>query len=206
MIWLRAEYPLVPVCEAGRTPEEALAYLGELNAQLNKIRADFSSDRFDEREMMIRSRRHLFRKLVSGQKMTQHELKRKMLLCRSRMDPNSPCVLMTLDHDATEDNQLMGLLQDQDHLLERRLFQSFGGDVRGFHVLPLVTKNGEVYVLAGSLRASAGESRTEDLTAVLENCVKEGILHAEEYQGLHLRITGMEVLPSLYAMCSDFQG
>lgn len=201
--YLRQEYPLLPIFETAANPADALAHLGGLKTLLNRLRSDFSSDTFDEQQMMIRSRRHFFRKLVSGPKMTSQEVRREMRLLRSRMDPDKTCILMELQQTALEEDRLVGRWQDSDHLLERELFQSFGGDVKGFHVLPLVTEEGKVIVLAGALRDQAQE---EDMTTALDECVREGIQHAEEYRGLHLRVTNVQVLPSLYALCSDYAG
>ncbi|MBQ8073174.1 MAG: hypothetical protein IJ231_05330 [Clostridia bacterium] len=199
MAYLQACAPLLPIFEAGRSPEEVQVYLAELNALLNRIRADFSSDAYDEQKMMIRARRHFFRKLVDGRKMTCRELYRGLRLRRSRMDPDYPCMLMRLQAE----NRQEGTWQDVDHLLELGLFRSFGGDVEGYHVLPLVTQEGKIYVLAGPLRGQREETR--DMEAMLESCVREGIRHAEEYQDIQLRITGIEKLPSLYALCVDYQ-
>jgi hypothetical protein len=41
--------------------------------------------------------------------------------------------------------------------------------------------------------------------SVLENWIREGIVHAEEYQGLRLNVAETEVLPSIYALCSDYR-
>ena len=201
--FLRAEYPLLPIFTAGKTPEEVLEYLGELRILLNKLNADFSSDRHDPQTMMIRARRHLFRGLVSGRSLTRQRLTRELRLVRSRMDPDRPCILMDLERIPSENENLGGEWQDRDHLLEKELFNSFGGDVKGFHVLPLVTSEGQVYVLAGALR---GQEQEDDITVILNQCVKEGIRHAEEYRGLQLRLTNVQVLPSLYAFCTDYAG
>ncbi|MCR4875574.1 MAG: hypothetical protein K5922_00210 [Clostridiales bacterium] len=197
--FLWQEYPLLPIFEAGRTPAEVQEYLGELKKLLNRVRVDFSSDVFDERQMMIRARRHFFRGLVGGKKMTCQQVYRQMRLLRSRMDPDLPCIEMDLEQCAQEEDRW----QDSDHLLERELFQSFGGDVKGFHVLPLVTNEGRVVILAGALR---GATQEEDVTAVLDQRVRDGIQHAEEYQGLQLRVQGIQVLPSMYAFCTDYAG
>ena len=186
MEYLQAEYPVLPIFEAGRTPTEVMEYLSELRTILNRVRADFSSDAFDEQQLLLRARR---------------ELGRNMRLLRSRMDPDKPCILMDLQKSSTEEDRLVGRWQDSDHLLERELFQSFGGDVKGFHVLPLVTDDGRVFVLAGALR---GQEQQDDMVAALDQCVQAGIAHAEEYRGIHLRVTGVQVLPTLYAFCSDY--
>ena len=56
------------------------------------------------------------------------------------------------------------------------------------------------------LRDGEKENTAESVTEVLEKTVREGILHAEEYQGLQLRIKGMDVLPNFYALCADSEG
>ena len=203
LVWLREVNPYIPVCEAGRTPEEASAWLGELHTLMNWIRADFSNESRRQGEMLVICRRYLFRSLVSERKMTKDELRRGMLMRRSRFDPNSPCVLMTLSRIGGEEG---GGLTEGDHALERSLFRSLGGDIRGYHVLPLVTGDGRVFVLAGPIREHIEDATAEDMRTILEQCVREGILHAEEYQGLQMRITDIEVLPSLYALCADWEG
>lgn len=203
LAYLQEEYPLVPIFEAGRTTAEAEAYLGELRMVLNRLRADFASDSGDEHIMMLRARRHFFRRLVSGKPITQEELYRRMRLLRSRMDPDRPCILVDLEQSSLEDDRLVGRWQDSDYLLERELFQSFGGDVKGYHVLPLVTEDGRVFVLAGALRDQPQE---EDMATTMNECIREGISHAEEYRGIHLRMKGMQILASLYAFCSDYTG
>ncbi len=203
--YLQQEYPLVPIFEAGNTPEEVQGYLMELNGTLNRIRADLSNDSYDEQKMMIRGRRHFFRKLVSGDKISGKLLYRTMRLLRSRMDPDRPCAVMTLARISLENDELMNGWEDSDHLLEYGLFQSFGGDVNGFHVLPLVSRDGRIFVLAAPLRREKCDTETENMTSMLNSCVTEGIRHAEEYQGLRLRISGIHVYPSMYALCYDYQ-
>ena len=201
--FLQEKYPLLPICEAGRTPGEVMEYLAELRQLLNQLNADFSSDTFNEQQMMLRARRYLFRGLVGGRRISCQTLYREMRLLRSRMDPNQPCILTELQQSAVEEDRLVGRWQDGDHLLEKELFQSFGGDVAGFHILPLVTQDGRIFVLAGALR---GQEQSEDMVAIMNQRLEDGIRHAEEFRGLHLRVTGIQVLSSMYAFCSDFTG
>ncbi len=201
--FLQKEYPMLPIFEAGQTPAEVLEYLGELRVLLNRMHADFSSDCFDEKRLMLLARRTFFRRLVGTCAIPSREVYRKLRLLRSRMDPDKPCILMDLEQSALEEDRLVGRWQDSDHLLERELYNSFGGDVKGFHVLPLVTDDGRVFVLAGALRE---QDQDADMTAALDQAVQAGIQHAEEYQGIHLRVTGIQILPSLYAFCPDYAG
>lgn len=200
--YLREKYPLLSIMEPGRSVEEVRAHLYSLRQVLNHLRADFSSDIYDEQEMFIRARRHLFRSLLGGRNMTCRQLSQEMLMLRSRMDPDKPCVLMSLERSASEEDWLMGHWNERDHLLERALFQSFGGDLRGMHVLPLVTEDGSIWVLAGSIR---GEEVPENATQTLDACVRDGIQHAEEYRGLRLKVGEMRIYPNLYALCTDYQ-
>lgn len=200
--FLREHYPQIPIFEPGRTVKQALEYLAELRQTLNWLRADYSSDTFDEQNVMIKARRYFFRHLVGGTKSyTCDQLFRELHLLRSRMNPNKPCVLIRAEISDWED-QSPGTSYDTDHLLERELYQSIGGDVKGFHVLPLVTNDGQIFVLAGSLWE---EEQTGKLNEVLDAAIQEGIRHAEEYQGLHLRLKEYRVLPSIYALCSDYR-
>ena len=41
---------------------------------------------------------------------------------------------------------------------------------------------------------------------MVNGALLHGMQHAEEYRGLHLRVTGIQVLPSLYAFCADYVG
>ncbi len=199
--FLREEYPTTPILEVGTTPAEVQVSLNGLLRLLNHLRADFASDTMDAGEKLILARRHLFRSLLGGRKLSRRQLWRDMQLLRSRMDPDQPCVIMRLEA-ADPEEKLAYLWQDNGHLMERDLYRSFGGDLGGMHVLPLVPENGEVWVLAGTLR---GQNQQEDVTKMLWEYVQDGLQHAKEYQDLHLRIGQVEVFPSLYALCTDFQ-
>ncbi len=204
---LRAEYPLLPIFEAGTTPEKVSFYLNELLAELNRMRADFSSMAGNPQAMMIKSRRLLFRKLVGGTPITQEELRRWMRLVRSRMNPDGPCALLRLEQVDQADRGLFGgTPHEQDYMMERTLFQSFGGDVKGYHVLPLITDQRDTFVLVGPLRGSEEAKGTSSLSAMLNPCIEEGLSHVEEYTGLRFKVTEIEVLPCMYALCSDWIG
>ena len=64
--YLQANYPNVPIFEAGETEDEILRYLNELNILLNRIHADFSNDGFTEIDMLMECRHEFFRKLLTS--------------------------------------------------------------------------------------------------------------------------------------------
>ena len=198
--FLREEYPLLPIVEAGRTQEEIREYMGGFRRLLNHLKADFSSAGKDEGEMLIRARHHFFRSLAGGSRMPRRQMAREIRLLRSRMDPNMPCFFFRLEQTAKEEDRLVGRWQDSDHLLERELYQSFGGDVDGMHVLPLVTLKGDIWVVCGCLR---GEKQPADISERMDEAIQAGLRHAEEYRGLHLRVAEKQEYPSFFALASD---
>ena len=203
--YLQDNYPNVPIFTAGATPEEVLRYLNELNILLNRIHADFSNDGFREIDMLMECRHEFFRKLLTGRVNRKDDLDRNMHLLRSRMDPESTCMIMELEQPAeTEQDKLEGRWQFGNDRLEYTLRKSFGGDVEGVHILPTVHTDGRILVLCCSLYGVECSAKTQDqMTALLTTRIADGIAHLKEYFGLELHITGIRVLPSLYSLCAE---
>ena len=199
--YLGEQFPYVPVFQAGTTREEVVRYLNELKTVLNRIHADFSSDSFNEGEKILECRHDLLRKLVSGKIPDEKSFFRHMRLVRSRMDTDRPCILIEMSQPDGNGDILEGRWQDSNQLLERALHKSFARDVGGYHILPLVTEEGKIYVLAGPLHGQVSEETGESATELIRCCTEEGIEHVKEYQGLVLQITGIRVLPSLNSLC-----
>ena len=203
--YLQENYPNVPLFTAGTTPEEVLRYLNELNILLNRIHADFSNDGFREIDMLMECRHEFFRKLLTGRVERKDDLVRNMHLLRSRMDPESACMIMELEQPPeSEQDKLEGRWQYGNDRLEYTLRKSFGGDVEGVHILPTVHTDGRILVLCCSLSGAESSVKTQDqMTALLTTRIADGIAHLKEYFGLELHITGIRVLPSLYTLCAD---
>ncbi|MBQ3705624.1 MAG: hypothetical protein II888_04145 [Clostridia bacterium] len=198
--FLREEYPVLPIVEAGRTPEEVKTYMSGFLRLLNNLRADFASSGHDEQEMLIRARHHFFRSIMGGRVMSCRQMTREIRLLRSRIDPNLPCIRFRLNRIEGPDDPELNW--DEEHLLERELYQSISGDVAGMHILPLIPVNGSIWVLAGAIR---GEKQAEDAPAQVRAAVKEGIQHAERYRGIRLNLVEEKDLPCLYALCGDYE-
>ena len=203
--YLQANYPNVPIFEAGTTEDEILRYLNELNILLNRIHADFSNDGFTEIDMLMECRNEFFRKLLTGRVENKDDLVRNMHLLRSRMDPEETCMIMELAQpSATEQDKLEGRWHYGQDRLELTLRQSFGGDVQGVHILPTVNTDGRIFVLCCRLWDTDEIEMTQDqMTALLTSRIADGIDHLKEYFGLELHITGMRILPSLYDLCTE---
>lgn len=203
--YLQEHYPNVPIFEAGTTPEMVLRYLNELNILLNRIHADFSNDRFREIDMLMECRHEFFRKLMTGRIEKKDDLVRNMRLLRSRMDPEKPCLVMELEQpEENGQEKLEGRWHYGADRLELTLRKSFGGDIHGVHILPTVHTDGRILVLCCSLYGVESSITTQDqMTAVLTTHIADGIEHLKEYFGLELHISGIRVLPSLYALCTE---
>ena len=203
--YLQDNYPNVPIFGAGTTPEEVLRYLTELNILLNRIHADFSNDGFREIDMLMECRHEFFRKLMTGRVDRKEDLARSMHLLRSRMDPDSTCMIMELNQpEVTAQDSLKGRWEYGTDRLEYTLRKAFGGDVEGVHILPTVHTDGRILVLCCSLYGAGSRNMTRDqMTALLTKRIADGIAHLKEFFGLELHITGMRVLPSLYNLCTE---
>ncbi len=198
--YLWEHFPYLSIFKAGTTPEEVKVYLNELKLVLNRLRADFSSDSFNEHDVMLECRHDLFRKLLSGELQDEEKFFRHMRLLRSRMDSDRPCVLASLEQSAGED-ALEGRWDGEYRLLERTIKNSFTRDKAGFHICPLVTDKGRIFVLAGPLHGQVNQEAPDTVTEIIRQCVEDGIAHVRQYQGVSLRMTDIQYLPSLNSLC-----
>ena len=71
--------------------------LGELVRLLNRLRADFSDDYYDEETMLTMQRDELVRNLLAGQLHDYDVLERELKLIRSRIDPARTGLLYEID-------------------------------------------------------------------------------------------------------------
>lgn len=203
LAYLQEFFPTVPIFEAGRSRQEVLRYLSELNILLNRLHADFSNDRFLLSDMLQECRHEFFRKLMTGKIRTREELYRNMRLLRSRMDADRPCLMAELIQKKGGDGELEGRWHYGDERLELTLRKSFGGDVQGIHVLPTVHPDGEIRVLACPLHGVETTISGESMTAFITEHIQKGIQHLKEYFGLELTLKEIRILPALSALCVE---
>ena len=201
LAYLQEFFPYVSIFEAGRTVGEVITYLNELNTLLNRIRADFSNDRFLETDMLAECRHEFFRRLMNGKVESREELCRNMRLLRSRMDADQPCMLIELEQSALPDDRLEGRWQYGDNRLELALRNTFGGDIKGIHVLPTVHPDGRILILACPLHGLSPMPTGDALPEIMKIYVSKGMEHLKEYFGLELSLKESRVLPALHALC-----
>ena len=203
LAYLQAFYPTISIFEAGRNREDVLRYLNELNTLLNRLHADFSNDNFLATDMLQECRHEFFRKVLTGKVATREDLVRNMRLLRSRMDADRPCLLIELDQKETTDDQLEGRWHYGRDRLELTLRKSFGGDMRGIHVLPTVHPDGRILVLACPLHGVENTVTGDSMIELMTNHIQQGIDHLKEYFGLELTLKEIRTLPALNALCTE---
>ena len=203
LAYLQESFPTISIFQAGRTRDEVLRYLNELNILLNRLHADFSNDSFTAADMLQECRHEFFRKVMNGRVGTREELIRNMRLLRSRMDADRPCLLAELDQKDDGDDQLEGRWHYGQDRLEYRLRQSMGGDIGGIHVLPTVHPDGRILVLACPLHGVETTASGDSMTAMITDHIQEGIVHMKEYFGLELTLKEIRILPALNALCAE---
>ena len=201
ILYLWEFFPYVPVFQAGTTKEEVVRYLKELKKVLNCLRADYSNEKFNEGEAIIKYRHDLFRRLLNGEVKDVEWFNRHMRLLRSRMDSDRPFIVMELS-EKDEGRDLLGnRFQDDYQFLERVLAVSFSQDINGLHVFPLVTDKRKIFLVAGPLHGQTNSEGEESMSSIVMQSAEDGIAHVNRYQGIELQIVRTQVFPSFNALC-----
>ena len=203
LVYLQENFPTISIFQAGRTRQEVLRYLNELNILLNRLNADFSNDRFTSADMLQEVRHEFFRKVMTGQIGSTTELNRNMRLLRSRMDADRPCMLIELSQKEAMDGMLEGHWHYGRERLELTLRKSLAGDLEGMHVLPTVHPDGRILVLACPIHGMSIPDTEDSMTSVIITHVQHGIEHLQKYFGLDLTMKEIRILPSLNVLCDD---
>lgn len=190
---LRTFYPLLPIFYAADTQGELLKVVHELRLLLNRIHADFSNDDFGMADMLQLCRHEYFRALLEGRVQGEDQLRRRLLLLRSRMNPDKPCVLAELRMPG-ESDFLRGRWHYGTDRLEVALRNFFGVELDGMRMLVSVLPDERIFLLAGAMWGAAD---TDSMTGIVSRHAQECIEHVREYLDLELTITNIRVLPKL---------
>lgn len=200
--YLDEAYPMVSIFSAADNTNDVMRYLNELGILLNRTHADFSNDSIGEGEMLQYCRHEFFRKLMDGQIRTEAEMKRNLRLLRSRMDPDKPCIIVTLDQPQGTD-LLNGRWHYGPERLEVALRNFFGRELEGWRILPSVLAGDRIMMLCCPLMNKENIPEGDSMTALVTTHTAESIAHVKEYLGLELKISGIQVLPELADLCKE---
>lgn len=197
------KWHLRPILHAACTREEILRDMVELELLLSRTHADYSNDAYSEETMMQLSRHEFFRRVIAGKERSAEHLRRYMLLLRSRMDPDRPCVMIRF-HLPDED----GYLSDHWHYgpdrLEVAMRNIFGAELHGVRILVSVHDDGQITLLACPM-LDAEVPDPDEMKRLVEEHVTWAIGHVREYLNLEMEIESVTMLDSLVEMTKENQ-
>ena len=193
-------HPLIPIILENDqvTVEKAVADVESIGSILNRTRADYSNDRYSEADMMQMCRHEYFRKLVSGKEKNKKDVLRNLLLLRSKMDPEVPCVFMELS--MPEDGYLQGKWQAGADRLEVAMRNIFGAEKEGMRVLVSVVDDERIILTACPMIGERMCESAETMRAKVREHAQAGIEHVKEFLGMELSIASEEVRPNLLSL------
>ncbi len=203
LAYLQDNFPFVSIFEAGTNETDILRYLQELKTLLNRVRADFSNDHLPEADVLQQVRHEFLRKVIVGRVVDASELRRNMRLLRSKMDADSPCLIVELEQSAVLDDRLEGRWAYGENRLESALMYAFGGNYLGMHIFPAVYTSGRIVVLSCPLLGSDQRLSEENMKTAITSHIQDGVDYLKQYQGLDLHITDIRVLPALTSFCDS---
>lgn len=199
---LMERYPLMPVMRAAKVPETVRADAVELGQILDKVRADYSNDRYDEAEKLQLIRHAYFRDLIGGKVHSVDAMVRRLRLLRSRMDTERACVLIRLGLPEGD-----GYLADHwrygSDRLEVAMRNIFGAELAGMRILVSVLPDERLFLLACPMFGEDAPAVQDGLTDIVMDQTKKSIEHVRDYLDIDLSVASIRVLPSLAALVNE---
>ena len=188
------DYPDVPVIRAGRNADEAMKHLASLEKLLNRLNEDYSNDGFTRVDILQQCRHEFFRKLLGGEVSRNDDVVGKLMMLRSKMDPDQPCVVVPMSLPAG-DRFLSDRWRYGYERLELALRNILGTEMGGMHILVSVLPDEEIYLLAYPMRGSKVD--VENTLPKMQKHVSDAIVHIKEYLGLELVPEQVTILPTI---------
>ena len=201
---LMEQYPNVPVIEAPDKRGDVEIRALELRKLLSRLNADISDDNYTMADQLRYYRHEYFRALMDRRIPSGKDVRRMLRLVRSKMDPNRPCVVAEMTMPESSDF-LKGRWHYGTQRLELALRNIFGVEVSGLRILACVLPGDRIMLLGCPMLYQATEAVENSMTGVISKHVQDCIEHVEEYLGIELTISALQVLPALTAMAADAQ-
>lgn len=199
---LLSAYPDLPVVAAEDKPGTVETRVLELRRLLVRMNADISNDSFTVADQLMVCRHEFFRALMDRRIPTKKDVERELRLVRSKMDPHKPCVVAELTMPAGSDF-LKGRWQYGPERLELALRNIFGVEVQGLRILSCVLPGERIVLLGCPMLCHEAETEGISITGVVTGHVQDCIDHVDEYLGINLSISAINVLPALTAMARE---
>ena len=199
---LMQTHPDTPVMEVGDDVAALEKKVVELRKVLNRINADVSNTSFTPGEQLMVCRHEFFRAMMDRRIPTAQDIRRSLRLLRSKMEAEKPCVVAELGMPDDSDF-LRGRWHYGTERLELALRNIFGVEVDGLRILSCVLPGDRIILLCCPMLYQNVNLQGDELVALLTEHVNGCIAHVDEFLGLDLSITSIEVLPALTALAKD---
>ena len=201
--YLQESHPIMPIFQTAYNKKDQIVCVKELRSLLNRTHADFSNDNFGEADMMMLCRHEFLRALLSEKIEGEEEVRSRLQLLRSRMDPDQACVLVEIDLPHGEEYMAARWRYGSERL-EIALRNFFGSEMNGMRMLTSVISPSHIRLLACPVLGSHHcEHHAESATGMVLQHAEESIEHVKAYMDLDMHISGIRVLPSLVHLTKE---
>jgi len=201
--YLQENHPITPIFQTALNKKDQLICLKELRSLLNRTHADFSNDNFGEADMMMLCRHEFLRALLSEKIASEEEVRSRLLLLRSRMDPDQPCVLVDIDLPHGEEYMAARWKYGSERL-EIALRNFFGSEMNGMRILTSVVSSSHIRLVACPVIGSHHkEHAAESATGMVLEHAEESIAQVKDFMDLDMHISGIRVLPNLVHLTKE---
>ena len=193
--YLNERYPNRPIMRATADAADITSWARQAEQLLNRTHADYSNDRYDEGEMMALTRHNYFRRMLAGTERDPERIRRSLLLVRSKMDPNQPCVAMRLAVP-DDDGYIASHWKHGAEGLEVAMRNIFGYELNGMRILTSILPDEHIYLVACPLLGVPPRDPDEMLEEVTSH-VSDNLSHIYEYLNIDMKMDAVCILDSI---------
>lgn len=184
--YLNERKPCLPVFELCADVQKQLVILSEARAVLNRLKADFSDEDYDEAAMLTLQQDELIHSLLAGQVEDLAALKRCLRLLRLRLDTDATCILYEID--MPQGDVYITEHQHAQVRLESALRNNFFGRcVEGVYYASAVLSPRRIRLVCIPLEGADITSR-DALAARTDRRVQDGLMMMKEYLDLDVNV------------------
>lgn len=202
LVALGQKWAMLPVMRASTRRDEVRRDVQELSGLLGRLKADDADRPYSEAEAMRQVRHAFFRELLDGKLNDRDAVLRRLLLMRSRMNPEKSCVLIQFALPKGEDD-LEGRWHYGADRLETAMRNLFGSELQGMKLLVSVLPGNRIYLLACPMIGCETPGAEESMTGIVAEHAENAIKHVREYLGFEMSIASVNVLPTVAALADE---
>ncbi len=200
--YLLKQRPSLPIFQVAQSERAQRAALGELRKLLDRLHADYADDGYDETAMLDILRDELAHDLLSDGIADARALKERLLLVRSRVDPEKPCMVFDIDLPQGE-VYLTDRWRYGRERLESAMRNNFFGRVRDGVVYHVVVLTPRSIRLLACQHADAAHASAEAFGTFAREHALAAIERIKEFLDLDLDVRAVTLNDDLFALTSE---